>query len=279
MPAHHSFGGFGAGPQPDPIPTGAERMVIRQRPQSLQVALDHAPSDDQSVQKASKPGIPKKNKHLEETYRLKQKLSELQSEHDLVHDSMGRMALDLDEAEQKLGLKTKELEEKEAELAAMQKNVEFLSRLLDQEKQNRVKAEEKLEEEKKSTQASMQQKIGSLLAAVEQKGVKEKDEEVSRLQAEVIRLASVVTAKDEELKNREAMTTESEKRLASQLQDKTAQLEEQIKLRETSEAALAVQQRQASTGLQMAELRHLCDFYQNNSQRLSKQIKLIAAAK
>ena len=273
MPTYQSSNGFGTGPQPDPMPAGADRLAVRQTPPGTQLVFNQPTSEEQLSKKATRPEIPKKNKHLEEICRLKQQLSELQSDHDHIQDSFERMALDMDETEQKLVHQTKELEEKEAELTAMQKTVTSISAQLDHEKQNQASVVEKLKDREKSTQNLMEQQIDSLRAAVEQKGVKE-DGDVSRLQAEVLQLTSAVAIKNEELKNREAVAAESGRSLTGQLQAQTTQLEEQIKLREKAEAALAVQQQQASTGLEIAELRRLCNFYQENSQRLSKQINL-----
>lgn len=273
MTIHQLPNGFGTGPQPNPMPIGAEQLVVLQHPPSLQMALDQPTLAEQLSKKPPRPEIPKKNKHLEEICRLKQQLSELQSDYDHVEDSFERMALDLDDAEQKLAFQTKELEEKEAELIGLRKTAASLSAQLDQEKQNQASIGEKLKEQDKSTQIQMQQEIESSHGGLEQKGVKE-SEDVSRLQAEVTRLTGAAAAREEELKNVELMAAQSQQSLTSQLHSQTARLEEQTKLRETAEAAVASQEQQATTGLVMAELRQLCDFYQENSQRLSKQISM-----
>ncbi|OQU93885.1 hypothetical protein CLAIMM_00340 [Cladophialophora immunda] len=250
MPPYHSSHGFGTSPQPDPTPTGAEQLAVRQTPPLFQTALNQPTPEDELSKKASRPKIPNKSEQVEEIYRLKQLLNELQSDHDHVRDAFERMALDMDEAEQKLAAQTKELEDKEAELAS--------------------------DGQEKSTRSQLPQRVGSLLAAVEQ-GVVGEHGGVSHLNAEVVQLTNVIAAKDEELKGREARALEVERCLTSQLQAQSVQLEEQTKLRERAEAAaaLAVQQQQTANELEMDELRRLCKFYQENSQRLSKQIKLV----
>jgi hypothetical protein len=226
------------------------------------------------------------------------------------------IALDLDKAEQKPALKTNELrekkvelattqenvqvlsaqldrerqhrgameatlEEKEAELAATQRNVQLLSTQLGQEKHSQLRVNEKLHEQETSTQtqfAGMQHKIESMIAAMEHKGVNDNGD-VSRLQADVFRLTGLVTDRDEELRRREAIAGESERTLTNQLQAQRAHLEEHIRLREAVEAVLTSQQQQASAGWEMAELRRLCNFYQEKNQRLSKQIRLVTTTK
>ncbi|KIW22852.1 uncharacterized protein PV07_11105 [Cladophialophora immunda] len=271
MPPYHSSHGFGTSPQPDPTPTGAEQLAVRQTPPLFQTPLNQPTPEDELSKKASRPKIPNKSEQVEEIYRLKQLLNELQSDHDHVRDAFERMALDMDEAEQKLAAQTKELEDKEAELVTLRRVVVSLTAQLDQEKRNQAS-----DGQEKSTRSQLPQRVGSLLAAVGQ-GVVGEHGGVSHLNAEVVQLTNVIAAKDEELKGREARALEVERCLTSQLQAQSVQLEEQTKLRERAEAAaaLAVQQQQTANELEMDELRRLCKFYQENSQRLSKQIKLV----
>ncbi|KAK5463037.1 hypothetical protein LTS15_002749 [Exophiala xenobiotica] len=273
MPAYPSSSALGAYPQPDLAPTGAERLAVRQRPVSAQMTPTPTTSTEQLAKKSARPEIPKKNKHIDENYRLRQKLNDLQGEYDQLQGSVEQMISDLDDAEQKLATQKKELEEKEAELTGTRKNVATLSMQLQQEKQSQARIEEKLKEQERSAQSEMQQKIESIFAAVGQREAKDNGD-VARLQAEVAQLTNAVAAKDQEMKNIQSNASQTEQQLSGRLQAQLIHLAEQMRLREAAEDALAAQQQQASVGLEMAELRRLCNFYKENSERLSKQIDM-----
>src|ERR1700761_6478079 len=77
------------------------------------------------------------------------------------------MALDLDEAEQKLALNVEELKDKEAELETTRDSVEIMSAQLGQEKPRRAELEAKLEE-KEAGLAATRENVQLLSAQVDQ---------------------------------------------------------------------------------------------------------------
>jgi chromosome segregation ATPase len=305
-------------PDLDAMGNGLERMSIKQA--ELKAPQTQNIQDRQRLQERPKPEIRPKNKHVEEIFRLKQKLSDLQEEHDHVQDSMGRMALDLDAAESKLTLKDQELKQRDGEKIALRKRVGSLSAELVEEKGYRAKAEQRISEVERSSEnlmAEMQNKVDALATAARKhptgqetsenaiqlgddqmewtNSLKTNNEEVARLQEELMRLTNALKMRDEELKHKDVVAAEAEKRWTSHIQGLTAQFERQLQemnaFAETrvtneenlkgaagaAEAALAVQSELSSAAMEISGLRQRCNFYQNHSERLSKQIKSISA--
>jgi chromosome segregation ATPase len=93
----------------------------------------------------------------------------------------------------------------------------------------------------------------------------------------VAHLTSSISVKDEQLRNRGAVALQSEQGWSNQLNILTAQLNHESGLREKAEAALSAQELQSSMALDFDDLRRRCKFYQDNSERLSKQIKTVTA--
>jgi len=279
MPTNNPYS-RGGSLQPDPSINGVERMAVRQSVSSPLIPTEGSPTVSQQDGRPQKPEVRPRNKTLDELYRLKQLVNELQTENDRYQESVGQMAFDLDEAERSLDLKTRKVEEKEAELIQLRKSVGSLSAQLEHQKSNQVNTEARLQDQKTSTETQildMQQRFAALSTKLEKQATRQNTEEVECLQTEVLRLNGLLNAKDEELKNKILTATDSETQLNTRLQAQTTALQEQIALREKAETNLLSQQQQTVDTTELAELRRMSKFYQDNSQRLSRQINAVDA--
>ncbi|KAF2669832.1 hypothetical protein BT63DRAFT_478070 [Microthyrium microscopicum] len=218
--------------------TTTERMVDREDP----------PGSPRAV-----PEIRKKNKHLNEIYNLKQEVTDLQDDNEKLHQSIGKMALDLDKAEKQLEMKKRDHEMKDSQLLALQQRVDEL------------------------TQAS------NFRNKMEVQSVSPVDQaEHQRLQNELSRLTLAVIDKDGELRDKDKKLAEAQSTAAtaaSQVSKMTLQIQQDTKLRENAnQNDNSLQQTAASVTSkkdeEIAELRRWCDFYQKNSERLSKEHSL-----
>jgi hypothetical protein len=290
---NRSFRNSQFGPQPDSMPVGMERLAIHEAPQKLAettvTVVDVSPSVQPVTQRA-KPEIRLKNKHLEEIYRLKQQLSELQEDNGHIQDAMGKMVVDLDEAQSNLNLKELELKKKDEELMTLQKNVNMLLTELNQERKDKAQVEERFTQQEKVIESQLVGNQGRIdpISRHEPTVPAAANKEVNRLQAEVMRLSLLVQAKETELSNRDFAAAQNEKRWDAHVQKQTTQFEKQLvqqkefareefrkqeKLLEDAKVALADQNSRSSSALEVEDLRRRSNFYQKNSERLSTQIK------
>jgi hypothetical protein len=152
-----------------------------------------------------------------------------------------------------------------------------------------LKAETEEHTRKHNKVLSLQQEIGQLSATLKQSKARESTgdmsydlQEAKSLQTtEVARLTTTLLDKDRQLreKDRQLANTQNTTMSASlameeQIAKLSAQLQQEIQMRKSTQQDLALLQQQANMtdSGEMDELRRQCAFYQKNSEQLSKRL-------
>lgn len=194
------------------------------------------------------------DQHLDEIDKLKHKVLSLQDANNSLHVSMRKMAMDMAKVEKQLDAEAKKHRQKRIEVISLQQEMGKLSAALEEPKV-RTDTNRTLSKQHETTSND------------EHRSMELQTTELSRLTTALLDKDSQLREKDQQLVKTQTMLEENARL--------SAQVQQEIQLREQTQKDLALLQQQTTTMAdpgEMDDLRRQCAFYQKNSERLSKRL-------